>query len=88
MSNNLQDPAVKKAIRDALGEASGAMTRIDGEKDLIKEIAKKMQENHSIPKKTFRKMLATYHKQNFSQVAEETEEFLDMYESIWGKTTV
>lgn len=82
--SNLNDPAVKKAIRGAMGEASGSLTRIEAEKDLIKEIIKKLNEEHSIPKKTLSKMIKVYHKQSFSKEKEEQDEFQTVYESITG----
>ena len=38
MSFNVSNPADKKKIKDALLEISNCMTRIDAEKELIKDI--------------------------------------------------
>lgn len=81
---SLSDPAVKKKIRDAMGEASGSLTRIEAEKDFIKEIVKKLNEDHSVPKKTLSKMIKVYHKQSFSKEKEEQDEFQELYETVTG----
>jgi hypothetical protein len=85
---SLNDPAVKKKIRDAMGEASGSLTRIEAEKDLIKEIIKKLNEDHSIPKKTLSKMIKVYHKQSFSKEVEEFTEYNTLYETIFPSTSL
>ena len=82
--SSLQDPRVKKIVRDALDEGSASLTRIEAERDLVKEIAKRLQDEHEIPKNVFKKMLRVYHKQNFSKVTEENEEFVTAYESVLG----
>lgn len=78
----ITNPADKKAIRDALREISSSLTRIEAERDLIKEAIGNISENYQIPKKTFRRMAKVYHKQNFTQEIEEHEEFENLYENI------
>ena len=78
----------KKVIKDAMLEISGAMTRIEGERDYIKESIAKVCEDFEINKKTFRKLVNTYHKQNFSKEVAEHEEFEKMYEDLTGETNV
>ena len=78
----------KKVIKDAMLEISGAMTRIEGERDYIKESIAKVCEDFELNKKTFRKLVNTYHKQNFSKEVAEHEEFEKMYEDLTGETNV
>ena len=78
----------KKVIKDAMFEISGAMTRIEGERDYIKESIAKVCEDFELNKKTFRKLVNTYHKQNFSKEVAEHEEFEKMYEDLTGETNV
>lgn len=82
MSFNVTNPADKKKIKDALFEISGSMTRMEAEKDLIKDIINDLADNFELPKKTVRKIAKAYHKQNFNQVAADNEEFQEMYESL------
>lgn len=76
----------KKVIKDAMFEISGAMTRIEGERDFIKEAIAKICEDFEINKKTFRRLVNTYHRQNFSKEVAEHEEFEKMYEDLTGET--
>ena len=78
------DPVSKKAIKDAMVEISNSMTRIDAERDYIKESVKAICEEHELNKKTFRKLVRTYHKQNFSAEVAEHEAFETMYEELTG----
>lgn len=81
---NIQDPEVRKKVRDAVGEISASMTRIEAEQDLIKEIVKKLAGDHNLSKKALTKMARTYHKQNYAKVTEELDEFSTLYETILG----
>ena len=72
----------KKKLHAAIVEISNSMTRIEGERDLIKETVKDLSDAYQIPKKTISKIAKTYHKQNFSQAVAENEEFEELYEKI------
>lgn len=82
------DPAARKAIKDCIKEISSSMTRIDAERDLIKEAIANICEQFELNKKTFRRLAKTYHKQNFSKEVAEHEEFEIMYEQLTGETTL
>jgi len=82
MNNIPSSPADRKRIQDALKEMSDSMTRIEAERDLIKEIINNVHEEFELNKKTFRKMAKVYHKQNFSKEVAEHEEFEVLYENI------
>lgn len=81
-------PTDRKAIYDALKEISNSMTRIEAERDLIREAIGNTCENFNLNKKTFRRMAKVYHKQNFNQEKEEHEEFETMYSIITNTTTM
>ena len=61
---SISSPTDRKNIRDALHEISGSMTRIDAEKDLIRETVAAVCEELKIPKKLVNRMVKVYHKQN------------------------
>jgi hypothetical protein len=83
MSIIFSNPADRKTIRDALQEISNSMTRIEAERDYIKESIKEITDKYPvISKKVFRKMIKVYHAQTFSQEVEEHEEFENLYETI------
>lgn len=77
-----QDPAERKKVMNALGEISASMTRIEAEKDLIKNILTTIEDECSIPKKATSKLAKIYHKQNFNEVQQEQEELETLYETI------
>jgi len=78
-----QSPEVKKKIRLAMTEISASMTRIEAERELIKEIIKKIADEHTLSKKLLAKLAKSYHKQSFSKDVEEQDEFQTMYETTF-----
>lgn len=80
----IQSPEDRKKIRNALQEVSNSYTRVEAERDLIKDIIKTISEDFDLPKKTVRKMAKVYHKQNFNQEREEFSDFEAMYEEVLG----
>jgi hypothetical protein len=72
----------KKKIKGALQEASNSLTRIDAERDLVKSIMNDTSKNFQIPKKTIKKLINVYHKQNFSEEVATHEEFESLYETV------
>ena len=77
----------KKKIKGALQEASNSLTRIDAERDLVKNIINDTSNTFQIPKKTVKKLINVYHKQNFSEEVASHEEFEELYETV-TKTTI
>jgi hypothetical protein len=71
-----------------MDELSASMSRIDGERDFIKEAIANICEEYEMSKKTFRKLAKVYHKQNFYKEVAEHEEFETMYEQLTGETTL
>lgn len=88
MSNIPSSPEDRKRIRAALQEMSDSMTRIDAERDLMKQIINNVHEEFELSKKTFRRMAKVYHRQNFSKEVAEHEEFEVLYENITQQTTL
>lgn len=75
-------PADRQAIKNALQEISNSLTRIEGERDLIKDILQTVQDNQNIPKKYVRKLAKIYHKQNYSEIQQEQEDIESLYETV------
>lgn len=71
-----------------LAELSGSMTRIEGERDFIKEAINDICEKYELNKRTFRKLAKTYHKQNFSKEVMEHKEYEDMYQQLTNETVL
>lgn len=75
-------PNDRKKIKDAITEVSHSFTRIEAERDLMKEIISDLHEEYQIPKKTLNKIARTYHKQSLLQDLQDHEEFVGLYDSI------
>lgn len=75
-------PEDRKAIKNALQEISNSLTRIEGERDLIKDILQTVQDNQNIPKKYVRKLAKIYHKQNYNEVQQEQDDLETLYETV------
>lgn len=84
MSNVMlpSSPEDRKKIMGAVQEISNALTRIESERDLIKEILADVEDKFKLPKKYTRKVAKIYHKQNMSQVQQEQEDLVTIYETV------
>jgi replication initiation and membrane attachment protein DnaB len=80
--NQISNPEDRKKIKNALQEISGSMTRIEAERDLIKEIVNDVVDNFKLPKKYVNKMARIWHKQNFQTEKQESEEFENLYITV------
>lgn len=79
---SLSSPEDKKKLKNAITEISNSMTRMEAERDLIKEIVKEQSDQFQIPKKILAKIAKTYHKQNLTQEVEDHEDFVELYEEV------
>lgn len=86
MSNNdsviLSNPNDKKKLFDVIKEASASMTRIEGEKSLIKESVSDISKELKISKRLINRMIKVYHKQNFDEEVAIQDEFENLYETV------
>ena len=84
MSNVIipSSPEDRKKIRQALEEISNSLTRIEAERDLIKDILQDVEDKFELPKKYTRKVAKIYHKQNFKEVQAEQSELETIYETV------
>ena len=73
----------KKAIKDLVGEVSGAMTRMEGERDFVKEAIKAVADEHELDKKILSKMCKTYHKQRFHTEKQDNDQFESTYSEVF-----
>lgn len=75
-------PEDRKKIMNAVQEISNSMSRMESERELIKEILTDVEDKFELPKKYTRKVAKIYHKQNMSQVQQEQEDLLTIYETV------
>lgn len=71
-----------KAIKMVMRDISDSMTRIDGEKDFIKESINELSEKYSIPKKNLSKVARIIHKQNMAEVQADNNDVEELYEDL------
>ena len=74
----------KQRVKTVLIEVSNSLTRMEAEKDFIKDAIDAASKIHEIPKKTLNKMAKVFHKNNYSEELSSIEEFTTMYENIIG----
>jgi len=75
-------PTDKAKILGMLQEISNSLTRVESERDLIKEILDRLQHECEIPKKLGRKLAKVYHKRSFEEEVAQQNDFVDMYEQV------
>lgn len=72
----------KKRIRGAMEEISNSYTRVEAERDFVKDAINSLSEDVGIPKNILRKMARIFHKQNMADVVSEVEDIEALMESI------
>lgn len=80
------NPADRKKIMDAMQEISNAYTRIESEKEYVKESIDDISKTYNLPKKVLNKLSKVLHKGNFEEEAGSFEDFSDLYETLVGTT--
>jgi hypothetical protein len=80
--NQISNEADQKKLLDCLRECSASMTRMDGERDYIKESIAKVSKDLQLPKKLVSKLITVYHKQNYDEEVATHEQFETLYETI------
>lgn len=72
----------KKIVKKALSEMCDSMTRVDGERDLMKNIVANVKENTTLTPKVFRKLARTAYKDNIDEERETFAEFDMVFEEL------
>ncbi len=72
----------REKILGCLQEISNSLTRIEAERDLIKDILQRMQDEFEMPKKLSRKLARVYHKRNFEEEVADQNDFQEVYETV------
>lgn len=80
--NQISNPADREKLFKVLQECSGSMTRMEGEKDYIKESVAAIAKDLQLPKKLVAKLVKVYHKQNYDEEVATHEQFEQLYETI------
>lgn len=81
----LSSPTDRIELEKAIKEASGSLTRIDAERDLIKAIASKVKEDLEIKPAFFNQLVKVYHKQSRDAEEQKVEGLLEIYDQVFPK---
>lgn len=76
------DEKQQRLLIDGLKEISVHFSRIEGEKEAVKDIVDSVKDEIGIPKKIINRLARTYHKQNFAEQNVEDKEFAKLYVSL------
>lgn len=82
--NILSNPKDREKLLEVIKECSDSMTRIQGEKDFMKEQVSEISEQLQIPKKLVNKMIKVYHKRNYDEEVAIQEQFETLYQTVIG----
>lgn len=80
--NQLSNPADRDKLLNVLRECSASLTRMEGEKDYIKESVSDICKQLQLPKRLVNRMVKVYHKQNYDEEVATHEQFETLYETI------
>lgn len=80
--NQISNPADREKLLNVLRECSASMTRMEGEKDYIKESITDICKTLQLPKRLVARMVKVYHKQNYDEEVAVHEQFETLYETI------
>jgi hypothetical protein len=72
----------KEALLKVVKDISASMTRVEAERDYIKQESKAICEELNLDAKLFKKIVKTYHKQNVDAERLEFTEFITLYEEV------
>ena len=83
----LSNPKDRERLLNAIKEIDNSMTRVSAERDFQKDAINTVADELDLEKKYVRKLASIYHKQNLSQVQQETEEVFELYDLITGSNS-
>jgi len=78
-------PEEKLKLLDALKEISASMSRVEAERDLIKNLKDDICDALQLNRKVLNKLARTYHKGNYNEEVELHKDFETLYETVTKK---
>jgi hypothetical protein len=80
--NAISNPADREKLLKVIRECSDSMTRIQGEKDFVRESITEISKQLQLPKRLVAKMVKVYYKQNFDEEVATQDQFETLYETV------
>jgi hypothetical protein len=78
------DATDRVEVLKGVKEISAAMTRMEAERDFIRDTKKKIADEQGLDKKALNRLIKTYHKGNFPDESSAWNEFAELYTSVVG----
>ena len=75
----------RKKLKAMIVEMTNALSRIDGEREHMKDIAGVASEEFGLEKKIINKLARTMYKNNYADLQAENEHFEFLYEALVGQ---
>jgi len=85
MSLQFSNPKDREKLAKYVKEIDNSFTRIDAEKDLIKEICDTAKDELEIKPATLRKIARIYHKNSLIEEKVEAEEVFELFEQVFNE---
>lgn len=79
--NQLSEPDKQKLLK-VLRDCSDSLTRMDAEKDLLREAITETAKNMQLPKRLVGRLVKVFHKQNYDEEVAVHEQFETLYETV------
>lgn len=76
---------IRKTLLNLISEYGDCLTCMDGERDLLKAIEDRAENECAMPAKAFRTAATAYHKDQVAKKREELTEQIDAFEIIQGE---
>lgn len=85
MSNIIMpsNPEDLKALKGVITEISNALTKIDAEKDFIKDALEESKDKFDIPPALIKKLATDYHKDLYNKKVSDFEDYSELYEKLF-----
>ena len=80
--NQISNPADREKLLKVIREVSDSMSRVQGEKEYIREAIADISKQLQLPKKIVAKMAKVYFKQNYDEEVAVQDQFETLYETI------
>jgi hypothetical protein len=82
--NVLSNPKDREKLLGVIEECSNSMTRIQAEKEFMKEQIGEICKQLELPKRLVSKMVKVYHKRNYDEEVAVQEQFETLYQTVIG----
>ena len=79
---SISNPEDQKKLFNVVRECSNSLTRIQGEREYIKEAIGSICKELNLSKRLVNKIVRTYFKQNYDEEIVTSEEFQQLYETV------